>query len=176
VLADVGLTLPDPFAAERSFQLLTQVAGRAGRSARGGKVVMQTFMPENPVIQLAAKHDYAGFYAWEIENRRKLGYPPFARLLRLEYRHRDPVEAEKQAQQLAETLKAQNTLQAIRTIPENLPRLSNYDIIGPAPCFFAKMNDIYRWQVILRGPEPIAQIKTKISDGWRIEVDPPSLL
>jgi primosomal protein N' (replication factor Y) (superfamily II helicase) len=166
VLADVGLSLPDPFATERAFQLLTQVAGRAGRSALGGKVVLQTFMPENPVIQMAAKHDYAAFYEWEIENRRKLGYPPFGRLARLEYRHRDNAEAEKQARQLAERLSAEIKM-------EN--RIET-DLIGPVPCFFAKINGIYRWQVILRGPDPVSLLRGRIPDGWRIEVEPVSLL
>lgn len=166
VLADVGLTLPDPFAAERAFQLLTQVAGRAGRSARGGKVILQTFMPENPVIQMAAKHDYAAFYEWEIDNRRKLGYPPFGRLVRLEDRHRENAEAEKQARALAEQLVAD-----IKT-----EKRMETDLIGPMPCFFAKINGIYRWQVILRGPDPVSLLRGQIPNGWRVEVEPVSLL
>ena len=75
VLADVGLNLPDPFASERVFQTLTQVAGRAGRSSRGGKVVMQTFAPEHYALQFAAGHDVDGFYKRELEYRRSLGYP-----------------------------------------------------------------------------------------------------
>jgi primosomal protein N' (replication factor Y) len=161
----VGLSLPDPFAAERTFQLLTQVAGRAGRSARGGKVVLQTFMPENPVIQMAAKHDYAAFYEWEIKNRRTLGYPPFGRLARLEYRHRDNDEAEKQARILSERLKA-----------SLIPDTRHLELIGPVPCFFAKINGIYRWQVILRGPDPLSLLRGQIPDGWRVEVEPVSLL
>jgi primosomal protein N' (replication factor Y) (superfamily II helicase) len=165
VLADVGLSLPDPFAAERAFQLLTQVAGRAGRSTRGGKVVLQTFMPENPVIQMAAKHDYAAFYEWEIDNRRKLGYPPFGRLVRLEYRNRDNAEAEKQARKLADIFKANLT-----------PDTRHLELIGPVPCFFAKINGIYRWQVILRGPDPVSLLRGQIPEGWRVEVEPVSLL
>lgn len=166
VLADVGLSLPDPFAAERVFQLLTQVAGRAGRSMRGGKVVLQTFMPENPVIQMAAKHDYAAFYEWEIENRRKLGYPPFGRLVRLEYRHRENAEAEKQARALAAGLVTD--MQAGKRM--------GTDLIGPVPCFFAKINGIYRWQVILRGPDPVSLLNGRIPEGWRVEVEPVNLL
>lgn len=167
VLADVGLNLPDPFAGERAFQLLTQVAGRAGRSARGGKVVMQTFMPEHPVIRAAAGHDYAGFYRMEIENRRLLRYPPFSRLLRLEYRHRDPVKAEDEARALAQRLKA-----LIET-----EKRTQTDLIGPAPCFFARVNDIFRWQVILRGPEPVSLLPNLAGlNGWRVEVEPHSLL
>jgi primosomal protein N' (replication factor Y) (superfamily II helicase) len=166
VLADVGLSLPDPFAAERAFQLLTQVAGRAGRSTRGGKVILQTFMPENPVIQMAAKHDYAAFYEWEIDNRRQLGYPPFGRLVRLEYRHRDNAEAEKQARLLADKIN-----QTLVTEHRSLTT-----IIGPVPCFFAKINGIYRWQVILRGPDPVSLLRGQIPEGWRVEVEPVSLL
>lgn len=168
VLADVGLHLPDPFAGERVFQLLTQVAGRAGRSARGGKVVLQTFQPEHPLIQAAAGHDYAGFYRMEIENRRRLRYPPFSRLIRLEYRHRDPAKAEAEARALAQRLQA-----LIET-----EKRAQTDLIGPAPCFFAKTNDIFRWQVILRGPQPHSLIQNLpgLNNGWRVEVDPQSLL
>ena len=104
VLADVGLHLPDPFAAERVFQVLTQVAGRAGRSERGGKVVLQTFDPENQVIQSAAKHDVNGFYEYELDQRKRLGYPPFSRLVRLEYRSTDQASAEKEARKVGEKL------------------------------------------------------------------------
>ncbi len=167
VLADVGLNLPDPFAGERAFQLLTQVAGRAGRSSRGGKVVMQTFMPENPVIQAAAGHDYAAFYRMEIENRRLLRYPPFSQLLRLEYRHSDPAKAENETRALARRLE---------TLIETEKR-SQTDLIGPAPCFFAKVNDIFRWQVILRGPDPLSLARNLSGlSGWRVEVNPQSLL
>ena len=166
VLADVGLTLPDPFAAERAFQLLTQVAGRAGRSERGGKVILQTFMPENPIIQMAALHDYESFYHWELDNRRKLGYPPFAKILRLEYRHSDQVEVEKQARLLADKIK--NLLAS--------GQHSETSILGPVPCFFSRVNSMYRWQIMLRGPDPASIIKGQIPDGWRVEVEPVSLL
>jgi primosomal protein N' (replication factor Y) len=172
----VGLTLPDPFAAERAFQLLTQVAGRAGRSARGGKVVMQTFMPEHPVIQLAARHAYADFYAWELENRRQLGYPPFAKLVRLEIRQRENAEAEKQARALAEKLKAGTDLGADSGTDFEAEKRMGVELIGPVPCFFAKVNGLYRWQIILRGPDPAAFLRGKIPTGWRVEVDPVSLL
>ncbi len=166
IQAEVGLSLPDPFAGERTFQLLTQVAGRAGRSVRGGKVIMQTFMPENPVIQMAAGHDFDRFYHWELENRRSLGYPPFARLMRLEYRHRNSTEAELQARALSEKLK--------QRMIEN--QQSQTSLIGPVPCFFVKLNDEYRWQLIVRGPNPAALLQGRIPAGWRVEVEPVSLL
>jgi primosomal protein N' (replication factor Y) len=166
VLADVGLNLPDPFAAERVFQVLTQVAGRAGRSARGGRVILQTFQPEHYAIQAAAGHDYAGFYQQELEYRRRLGYPPFSRLVRLEYRHRETARAEAEARKLAERLKEQIEKKDRRQT----------ELIGPVPCFFAKLAGVYRWQLVLRGPEPESLVSAKVPEGWRVEVEPVSLL
>jgi primosomal protein N' (replication factor Y) len=162
VLADVGLNLPDPFAGERVFQVLTQVAGRAGRSERGGKVVLQSFDPAQPVIQFAAQHDVNGFYQYELEQRKRLGYPPFTRLVRLEFRDQDQASAEKEAQRVAEKLSA------LHRPPST--------IIGPVPCFFAKVNNEYRWQIILRGANPQGLLQGVKSDGWRVEVNPVSLL
>jgi primosomal protein N' (replication factor Y) len=166
VLADVGLNLPDPFAAERTFDVLTQVAGRAGRSSLGGRVVLQTFQPEHYVIRAAAGHDYAAFYARELDERRKLGYPPFGRLVRLEYRHFDPAKGEAEARKMADRLSADiKEGQRIET-----------DLIGPVPCFFTKLNGLYRWQIILRGPDPASLLRGKALADWRVEVDPVSLL
>jgi primosomal protein N' (replication factor Y) len=166
VLADAGLNLPDPFAAERGFQLLTQVAGRAGRSERGGQVILQTFMPENEVIQAAAGHDYAAFYTREIAGRKRLGYPPFGRLVRLEFQHKNLEKAEKSARGLAELL-------SHKIVKE---KRSETDLVGPVPCFFAKQNGFYRWQVILRGPDPASLLRSRLPEGWQVEVDPVSLL
>ena len=167
VLADAGLNLPDPFAAERAFQTLTQVAGRAGRSALGGRVVLQTFEPESPVIQAAAAQDYAAFYRRELAARRELRYPPFARLARLEFRHADPAAAERAALDLAARL-----TDRIRT--ENR---AETELIGPVPCFFARVGGIHRWQVVLRGPEPVSLLHDlRGLDGWRVETQPLSLL
>jgi len=166
VLADVGLNLPDPFAAERVFQVLTQVAGRAGRSARGGQVIMQTFQPEHYAIQAAAGHDYAAFYARELQERRRLGYPPYSRLVRLEYRHYDAAKAEATAQQMAKKIRQWLTTEH-RTLTT---------VIGPVPCFFARVAGLYRWQIVLRGPEPESLLRGKQMEGWRVEVGPVSLL
>jgi primosomal protein N' (replication factor Y) len=166
VLADVGLNLPDPFGAERTFNLLTQVAGRSGRSSLGGRVVLQTFQPEHYAIQAASRHDYAGFYSRELEERRQLGYPPFSRLVRLEYRAFDPAKAESEARALAARLS--------KEIVED-GRVQT-DLIGPVPCFFAKVAGWYRWQVVLRGPDPASLLRGKSLNNWRVEVDPVSLL
>ncbi|MGA7194577.1 MAG: primosomal protein N' [Anaerolineales bacterium] len=166
VLADVGLFLPDPFAAERVFQVLTQVAGRAGRSSLGGRVVLQTFAPEHYVIQAAAQHDVKGFYQHELDQRKRLGYPPFSRLVRLEYRNNNPLKVEEEAKKLSSRLQKQIE-------SENLKTMS---IIGPAPCFFSKLGGDYRWQIILRGSDPASFLRGRIPDHWRVEVEPVSLL
>ena len=162
VMADVGLQLPDPFAGERVFQTLTQVAGRAGRSERGGKVVLQTFDPENQVVRSASKHDVNGFYEYELEQRKRLGYPPFARLVRLEYRNQDQASAESEAGRLAGRLAISSNLSSA--------------VVGPVPCFFAKIGGYYRWQIILRGENSQELLRDVKLDGWRVEVDPVSLL
>lgn len=166
VLADVGLHLPDPFAEERVFQVLTQVAGRAGRSTRGGKVVLQTFAPENRVLRAAAKHDYAEFYASELEQRKRLGNPPFTQLVRLEFRYKDAPRAEAEARKTAARLKLQIEVHG----------RYQTELIGPVPCFFSKLGGIFRWQIILRGPDPVSLLRGRIPDNCRVEVQPVSLL
>jgi len=170
VLADIGLYLPDPFAGERVFQVLTQVAGRAGRSERGGKVVLQTFDPANQVIQSAARHDVNGFYEYELDQRKRLGYPPFSRLVRLEFRHHDPASAESEARKVAARLEP-----FLKTDDWKLTTL-----IGPVPSFFSKLGGIYRWQIVLRGPDPVSLLRERAMKSWlkdwRVEVDPISLL
>ncbi len=166
ILADVGLTLPDYRAGERAFQVLTQVAGRAGRSPLGGRVVLQTFQPENYAIQAAAGHDYAGFYRQELDYRRRLGYPPFAHLARLEFRSPKADEAEASAMSMAAQVQA--------WIEQG--GFSATDIIGPVPCFFTRIAGYYRWQIVLRGPNVASVLRGKPLAGWRVEIDPPNLL
>ncbi len=166
VLADVGLQLPDYNAGERTFQLLTQVAGRAGRSLLGGRVILQTFQPEHYAIRAAAGHDYSGFYEREISYRRSLGYPPFSRLVRLETRHSDAARAEADARDLARQLETWIEQGGYR----------GTTLIGPAPCFFGRQNSLYRWQIILRGPNPLDLLRGRALGEWRVEVNPTSLL
>jgi primosomal protein N' (replication factor Y) len=166
VLADVGLSLPDPFASEKVFQTLTQVAGRAGRSALGGKVVLQTFMPEHYAIQAASMHDVNGFYEQELKYRKQLGYPPFMRLARLEYRHANPVTAEEESQKTADRLKVKIEAEGRRQT----------ELIGPVPSFFSKMDGVHRWQIVVRSPDPVSLLHDMKLTDWRIEIDPISLL
>jgi len=166
VLADVGLNFPDYSAAERVFQVLTQVAGRAGRSPLGGKVVLQTFDPEHYVIRAAARHSYRDFYQTEMPYRRELGYPPFARLVRLECRELDYDKAQSRALALYAKIQDWIAEMSIRSI----------EIVGPVPCFFARLSGWYRWQLILRGPDPTRLLQGRQLRDWRVEVNPPSLL
>ena len=166
VLADVGLTLPDYRAGERVFQVLAQVAGRAGRSPLGGQVVLQTFTPESYVIQKAATHDYASFAKDELTYRQQLRYPPFAQLVRMEYRHTKPQQAEEEARRMAGYLK--------HLIADQQRRATT--LIGPAPCFYARMDGYYRWQIILRGPDPATMLQGENLGDWRVETHPQSLL
>ncbi|MDZ7843375.1 MAG: primosomal protein N' [Anaerolineales bacterium] len=167
VLADVGLHLPDYRTDERTFQILTQVAGRAGRSPLGGKVILQTFQPDHFVIRTAALHDYREFYRQEIAHRQQLGYPPFTNLVRLEIRAVRQETARKKA--LAYAAEIQNW------IDQDDYRATR--IIGPVPCFFERIRGEYRWQIILRGPDPAALFRERMPDpDWILEVNPPSLL
>ena len=166
VSADTALNLPDFRAGERTFQLLTQVAGRAGRAGRGGQVIVQTYHPEHYAIQAAAQHDYAAFYAKELSYRHRLGYPPFSRLVTLRYQDVDPVHCQEEAQRLARWLGGEVRRSG-----------ASVDLIGPAPCFFSQTAGRFRWQIVLRGAEPAAFLRDVIlPSGWRVDVDPTSLL
>ena len=135
--ADDGLGMPDHRSAERSFQLLTQVAGRAGRTA-AGRVVFQTWRPDDPVICAASAHDYAAFVARELPLREALGYPPVRRLLRLAVTARRKAAAESVAGELAEALRDAFTR----------PGLA---VLGPAPAVFPRLQDRYRFQLLVKG-------------------------
>ncbi len=167
VSADLGLALPDYRAGERVFQLLTQVAGRAGRGVLGGKVVLQTYQPEHYVIQAASRHDYDAFVEIELNYRRQLGYPPFRRLARIVFSYTDPLKAQQQAESVASRL------------GEILQRknMTGTSLIGPAPCFFTRIDRHFRWHLLLRGPNPCAAIELlEMETGWQIDLDPLDLL
>ena len=168
ITADIALHLPDFRAGERTFQLLEQVAGRAGRGDKGGRVVIQTYTPEHHAIQAAAAHDYAAMYERETEFRRRLGYPPFGRLVRLTYAHTGAEYAQLQASGVdREALKEER----------DRVGLPNLDILGPAPAFVPRLRGRWRWNVILRGADPAALIREQQwPRGWTVDVDPASLL
>jgi primosomal protein N' (replication factor Y) len=166
VLAEVGLNLPDYRAAERSFQVLTQVAGRAGRSPLGGQVVLQTYQPENYVIQAASHHDFESFYQQELDLRKTLNYPPYSRLIRMEYRNPSETRAQDQAQTMADLLRVEISARQMRQT----------DFIGPVPAYYCKVGGQFRWQIILRGPDPLPLLDALPLRGWQVQIDPTDLL
>jgi primosomal protein N' (replication factor Y) len=167
ISADTALNLPDFRSSERTFQLLTQVAGRAGRGLLGGRVVIQTYHPDHYAVVAASEHDYETFVGRELAFRREQGYPPYSRLAKLIYEDTDHARAQARAQQLAKLLRDALT-------SEGLP-VTN--LMGPAPPFFARLRGRYRWQILLRHPAPPGFLGSiRIPGGWRVEVDPVSVL
>jgi primosomal protein N' (replication factor Y) len=167
ISADISLNLPDYRSGERTFQLLEQVAGRAGRGPLGGRVIIQTYTPHHWTIEAAAHHDYAAFYQHEASLRRSLGYPPFGRLARLIFAHTNVLYAEEQAQRMAGTLRNEKNTRGI-------PHL---DILGPAPAFVPKLRGRHRWQILLRGDDPgELLVEMSFPQGWTVDVDPVTLL
>ena len=169
ISADTALHLPDFRAAERTFQLLTQVAGRAGRGPLGGRVVLQSYTPHHYAIQSASQHNYHAFYRHELAFRRQHAYPPFTTLIKLVYRASSPRAAEEAATEYAAQLR------------ERLAQAgyAGVEIIGPTPSFFGKLHGRYRWQVVVRGPHADARALLRShppSIGWEIDVDPSSML
>lgn len=167
VSADPGLALPDFRAEERVFQLLMQVAGRAGRGILGGQVVLQTYQPQHRSIQSAAQHDYAGFYADEIALRHKLAYPPYRRLARILVQSTHPVNVQRDAEALAERLQQHISRRDLRET----------QLIGPAPCFYRRIDGQYRWHILVRSPDPLAALRgLSLRPGQYLEFDPLDLL
>jgi len=164
ILAEVGLQMPDFRAGERAYQLLTQVAGRAGRSPLGGQAIFQTYQPDHYAIQAAARQDFEEFLGQELAHRRKLRFPPYTRLARLELRDPNANRAEQAAQVMGLQLQ------------EWIASSPNIEMIGPAPCFFGRQNGLYRWQLILRAPDPATLLRNRDLGNWLVEIDPPSLL
>jgi primosomal protein N' (replication factor Y) len=131
--------LPDFRAAERTFQLLTQVAGRAGRGELGGRVLIQTYYPEHYALQHAREQDYIGFYNEEIRFRERMGYPPFFSLASILIRHADLSAASETARKVRRALDDANQSRACR-------------ILGPAPASLARLKGEHRLQILVKSP------------------------
>jgi primosomal protein N' (replication factor Y) len=166
VSADTALNLPDFRAGERTFQLLSQVAGRSGRGERPGRVIIQTYSPEHYAIQAVLKQDYEAFYNQEIAFRRELNEPPFSQLLRLTYVHPNEAACQAEAERLKKQIEADMAGRGIIDVR----------IIGPAPAFIARLRGRYRWQITLRGNNPARLFdKMDLPAGWAVDVDPVGL-
>ncbi|HEY2986862.1 MAG TPA: primosomal protein N' [Candidatus Binatia bacterium] len=178
VLADLSLNLPDFRAAERTFQLLSQVAGRAGRGQEPGRVIVQTYTPDHYAFQHVQRHDYKSFFAAESEFRRALNYPPFSRLVHLRLDGTKPQEVEKTAKDLGTWLRAQCQRQ-----PSSY---RDIEVLGPAPAPITKLRGRYRWQILLKGKKGPAllrlagQTRTVVPRSMHvrlhIDVDPYNML
>ncbi|MDH7481210.1 MAG: primosomal protein N' [Armatimonadota bacterium] len=173
VSADTALHLPDFRSAERTFQLLTQVSGRAGRGEVPGEVIIQSFSPEHYAIKAASAQDYISFYEQEIENRRELSYPPFSRLINVI--STDPIEEA-----------AENRIR--RFMDEIAPELpaGMVDVLGPAPAPLAKLKGQYRWHMVIRYHGEVAmqeiinnvynRLPDMVANNIILDVDPITML
>ena len=164
VQADAGLALPDFAASERTFQLLAQVVGRVGRSQHPTDVIVQSYQPSTPAVRLGVAQDYSTFYQETLEERRRGMFPPFTYLLRLTCVYKTEAAAIKNAKALAATLKQKN--------PDVI-------IFGPAPSFYERQHDTYRWQIIIKSPKRsrlLEILRDVPPTHWQTDIDPMSLL
>ena len=166
VSADIGLNIPDYRSGERSFQLICQVAGRAGRGQSLGRVIVQTYQPDNYAIKTASAQDYQQFYNQEMDYRSKLINPPFSKLIRLIYSHINLASSERESLRMATVVREKRDDWAYTDI----------DVLGPTPAYPARLRGSYRWHLILKGPDPRMLLdKITIPPGWVVDVDPVSL-
>lgn len=165
VSSDVALNLPDERAAERTYQLLVQAIGRAGRGALPGRAILQTYQPDHPAIVAAATGDRAAFYDAELALRERFGSPPFGRLVKLTVGLPDPAAAQREAEAMAARLRDRAT-----------ERGAAVTVVGPAPAYIARRADRWRWNVVLRGADPVGLLDGGVDAPWAVDVDPESLL
>ncbi len=165
VSADIALNLPDERASERTYQLLAQAVGRAGRGGRPGVAFIQTYRPEHRAIRAVVEGDAAAFYDEELRLRERFGSPPFGRLVKLTVGLPDREEAERAAGLMADRLRTAARDRDVRV-----------QVAGPAPAYVARRGDRWRYHVILRGADPVALLDPVPGSPWSIDVDPESLL
>jgi len=160
--ADTVLHMPDFSSAERTFQLLAQVAGRSGRGAVPGRIFIQTHTPDNPTIQAAAKGDFWGFSGTELGQRRQLGYPPYRFLLKLIFGHKQQATAISQSQ----------------AVYDNLKLNPGIKVLGPAPAFHERAGGTYHWQIIAKAARRsvLLEVAAALPDTWKTDIDPLNVL
>ena len=168
--ADSSLRLPDYRAGERTFDLLTQAAGRAGRGSKPGKVVFQTYEAQSNVVQQAAKQDYKSFAAWELQNRKEYRYPPFCQMLKLTVLDREEQNGINLADRLVHFLRTKKNAE------------NNIEILGPFPALVGKVRDYYRFNVLVKGGD-LSSVKAQIMQSEfkdlrniYFDVDPASII
>jgi primosomal protein N' (replication factor Y) len=172
ISADTSLNLPDFRAAERTFQLLTQVSGRSGRGEKEGEVIIQTYRPDHYSIQAAAEQDYEAFYEQEMEARRELNYPPYSQVVNLVISGEDEGDVVRRAELLAEAF-------------GRLADDGRVEVLGPAPAPIARLRRRHRWHLLVRGDRGEVQaavsaalesLSERETEGLAVDVDPVSLM
>jgi primosomal protein N' (replication factor Y) len=182
VNADVGLHLPDFRSGERTFQLLAQVAGRTGRGPQGGKVLVQTFTPEHPCVEMAARHDFVAFANRELAAREGFGYPPYQRLARLIVRSENVDAASEYVQRLAGAF--QQAIKPGRTAPDGGP--GSVRVLGPAEAPVFRLNNFFRFHFQLQSASPavlhrvlrevLAVARPPAGVEYQVDIDPLSMM
>ncbi len=162
--ADTGLSLPDYQSTERVFQLLAQAAGRVGRNEHASHVVVQSYQPDHPSVRFGIARDYRGFYSEALAERKRAGFPPYSYLLKLTCLYKSESAAVRASRELATKLRRE------------FPKLQ---ILGPAPCFYERVRESYRWQLLLKSSsrsQLTEVLKYVPSTHWQFELEPASLL
>jgi len=163
--ADTALNLPDFRSAERVFSLLSQVAGRAGRGDRPGRVMIQTYAVDNYALDFVARHDYQGFAELELSQRQVLAYPPFGHLVNLVLSGNDETRVNRAAEQISANL---------------APGSAGAEILGPAPCLLPRLRNKHRVQILLKAKErdplrrqieQLKRLRTQLPAGVMLTVD-----
>lgn len=167
VSSDVALNLPDERAAERTYQLLCQAVGRAGRGDRRGYAILQTYQPDHPAITAVATADPDAFYAAELDLRRRFGSPPFGRVIKLTVALQDREAAEQAGRVLADRL---------RVRMGEVGLTGRASVAGPAPAYIARRNDRWRFNIVVRADDPRTIVTDDPGPPWSVDVDPESLL
>ncbi|MDP3920196.1 MAG: primosomal protein N' [Candidatus Omnitrophota bacterium] len=178
ILADVGLMLPDFRSAERTFQLLTQVAGRAGRGELPGKVYIQTYSPGHPSVRYAKEHDFSSFYLYELPSRKEHAYPPYRQLTNIIIRSRDEKKTYQFSREVRDALREELVSDDHAT--------AGVEVVGPAPLPFAKLRGHYRWHVMIKAPygaglieritKRLASVRKSAAVSYAVDVDPLNIL
>jgi len=165
VSADVSLNLPDERAAERTYQLLAQAVGRAGRGVRPGRAIIQTYLPDHPVIRAAASGNAADFYDAELESRRLFRSPPFGEIVKLTVALEDRDAAQAKGMEMA--LKVRERARELD---------ADVEVLGPVPAYIARRAGKWRFHVVIRGQSPLVVLGADPGVPWSVDVDPESLL
>ncbi len=202
VSADVALNLPDVRATERTYQLLAQAVGRAGRGERAGRAFIQTYLPENPAVAAVASGDPTRFYESELAARRAFGLPPYGRLVKLTVALEDRDAAEAEAERMATVLRERATGTGRPAPPAGRPGPAEgsgrvgglppgdavppaqalpgsslvHEVLGPVPAYVARRAGRWRFHLVVRGPDPVGVIEKDPGPPWSVDVDPESLL